>query len=171
MNVLPELHVNYIDITNTATSTAIRVSIQATDPFSCCCFPLRVAGILPEGSPKMHGQEPVLTINGPFSRIFVNYIDITSTASTTAIRVSIQATDLSGCCFAAAWVAGSTTRKDPAEPYPSRTFPLWAEAVVVWIFVITGDCFNSSTVAIPLAVQATDYSKHCKLRCRPLVYY
>jgi hypothetical protein len=47
------------------------------------------------------------------------------------------------------------------EPYPSGPFPLIGGSRRV-DFRDRGD-FNSSTVAIPLAVQATDYSKHCKL--------
>jgi hypothetical protein len=34
-------------------------------------------------------------------------------------------------------------------------------------FVISGEKLLHLFNRIPLAVQATDYSKHCKLRCRP----
>jgi hypothetical protein len=74
--VLPELHVNYIDITSTAKHSYSSIDTSHR-PFQLLLPSAEVAGILPERIHQMHGPRAFrVDDQWPFSRICTLTIDI-----------------------------------------------------------------------------------------------
>jgi hypothetical protein len=115
-------------------------------------------------------KDPARYTSGPFSLIWGSRRVVfvipgrLFNSSTVAIPLTVQATDYSTVAF-----AGCHLERILQEPYPSDLLDLRQSSC--WFSWFQAKLLQLFNRGIPLTVQATDYFKHCKLRCRPLVYY